>query len=315
MDFLKVNKSPGEDSAEKATGHRMSSWTIVFASLIFLAGCATKSEPENVDNSLGSVLSLGAVPTLADAEGLMRSGRYDAAVSKLSIIVNADPKDYDAQFLLGEALLKSGKPEDAVSRFGTVLNSTDHEIVAKQGLGLAFLQLGDRALAHDYLSQAIAADATLWRAQNALGHIYDEREAWSEAEAAYMAAISANPDAATVYNNLGVSYLLQERFGDAIQQFDKSLAIVHDSTVETNLRMAHALKGDYVAALVGTSNTGLSDALNNVGYAALLRGDMERAEAYFVRAMEISPSYHTRASENLRLLEDMKALGEQGKAS
>jgi Flp pilus assembly protein TadD len=48
--------------------------------------------------------------------------------------------------------------------------------------------------------------------------------------------------------------------------------------------------------------------LNNVGYVALLRGELKRAEAYFLRAIESSPSFYQPAAENLRLLGGMKQI-------
>ena len=80
------------------------------------------------------------------------------------------------------------------------------------------------------------------------------------------------------------------------------------ATARENLRLSLAWQGDYGRALSGVSPVGHAEALNNVGYIALLRGDYADAEAYLLRAMEIDPQYNEIASHNLSYLRDMRTL-------
>ncbi|MBL9096919.1 MAG: tetratricopeptide repeat protein, partial [Alphaproteobacteria bacterium] len=125
------------------------------------------------------------------------------------------------------------------------------------------------------------------------------------AEAAYQAALIPRPRAAA-HNNLGLSYARQRRYDEAITQFHLALALKADPLVRTNLRFAYAMKGEYLNALAGVAKENLPDALNNVGYAAMLRGDYEAAEAYLTRAIEASATHHRTASDNLQLLNDLR---------
>ena len=43
----------------------------------------------------------------------------------------------------------------------------------------------------------------------------------------------------------------------------------------------------------------MPNVLNDVGVIAMRQGDLRRAESYFARAMELSPSYHAKAAQNL----------------
>ena len=58
----------------------------------------------------------------------------------------------------------------------------------------------------------------------------------------------------------------------------------------------------------------LPDALNNAGYAALLRGDYPQARILFLKAIDASPSFYEPSWSNLRFLssvEQRQALAER----
>ena len=82
-----------------------------------------------------------------------------------------------------------------------------------------------------------------------------------------------------------------------------------------NLRIALAWQGQYDQALVGIQPSERADALNNVGYVAMLRGDQDTAQKCFSQALEISPTYHDHAARNLetlKLLVKSKAANQTG---
>lgn len=59
-------------------------------------------------------------------------------------------------------------------------------------------------------------------------------------------------------------------------------------------------------ALAGVGMAQLPEVLNNLGYVAMVKGDLPVAEAYFTRAIEASPSYYRIAAENLICLKAMR---------
>jgi Flp pilus assembly protein TadD len=244
-------------------------------------------------------------PGFPDPEQDFAPAELQRAVAALRGILREEPSSQDAQIKLGEVYLRLHQPTDAMKQFTAALTSSAHEAVAKQGLGLCFLKLGDQDSARKYLGEAVTADPTLWRAQLGLGKLADSARDWAAAEAAYKAALTPRPHAAA-HNNLGLSYARQSRHDDAIAQFQASLAIKQDPIVRTNLRFAYAMQGNYLNALAGVAKENLPDALNNVGYAAMLRGDYNAAEAYFTRAIEASATHHRLAADNLQLLKDLQ---------
>ena len=281
----------------------------------FLSACAGQQDIPPEDLTIESVLQEGRKSTIAEAQEHYDNGRYEAAASKLGGILQREPGNAEAALLMGESLLKLGRPKQAVGYFSSAQDDPEFQARALQGMGIAFVLLDDSESAKNRLEEAVALDPDLWRAQNALGQVYDSQQMWVESAAAYDRALAANPDAATVHNNMGMSALLQQDFDTAVRRFERAVNLNPNLPgAQTNLRIALALKGDYIDAFAGVPRERLADTLNNIGYAAMMRGDLDVAESYFVRAMEASPTYHRTAAANLDQLrylrERQRSVGE-----
>ena len=136
----------------------------------------------------------------------------------------------------------------------------------------------------------------------------DSRSNWTAADEAYERALAIKPDAALVLNNMGISKLMRRDFVAAEQTFAKALAADPDlDEAAGNLRIAQAWQGRYQEALRGADQTTLPQRLNDVGYVAMLRGDLDVAETLFLRAISASPTYHKVAHQNLEQVEQMRA--------
>jgi Flp pilus assembly protein TadD len=279
---------------------------ILASTLLGLAGCAPAADHNKA--TLAELLGKN-LPEIDDVKAMIDGGQIHAARDALQQMRVQQPENLEVAFLLGEVLLKLHNPDGALGHYEAAIASPEKRALALQGAGLALLQLGRTDDASTKLEEAVAADASLWRALNALARVYDARHDWSAAETAYRNAIAANPNQANLYNNLGMSYLLQHRFDEAIAEFQRAITLDPGLKVaRTNMRMAYALQGRYVQALAGVPERELPNVLNNVGYAALLRGEYDTARSYLARAIEISPAYHREASANLQQLEGLVSL-------
>jgi Flp pilus assembly protein TadD len=146
-----------------------------------------------------------------------------------------------------------------------------------------------------------------WRAWNALGRARDARRAWEEARAAYERALALAPDEGAVLNNFGMSKLSAGDHDGAAALFVRALEASPDlAAAETNLRLAPALGGRYEEALAGVDAEDRPAALNNAGYAALLRGDYAQARILFLRAIDASPGFYEPAWSNLQFLSSVE---------
>lgn len=279
------------------------------AAVLALAGCAGAGEEQRAGPPAVSAEQRAAI--LERGERALESGRLEAAMALSERLARADPGDPGARLLAAEVRLAQGALPEAEGAFGKLADHADPRIAARalQGQGLAMAAAGNGA-AQASLRRAVASDARLWRAWNALGYLYDLQRAWALAEQSYEMALAAAPRAAEIFNNRGYSRLLQGRYDAARADFAQALALDPAlAAARENLRLALAWEGRYDEALLGVGAAGRPQALNNVGFVALLRGDYDRAERLFLQAMEINPAYDAAVARNLARLGDLRAMG------
>jgi Flp pilus assembly protein TadD len=286
-----------------------------FVILLAIAGCEDPIDPDE-ELKLDELL-LRAPASLGDIQKDIANGSYSSADLKLADRLNQIPDDYTAAFIHGELLLSMGRGSDAMSRFLLASQSDELRARALQGLGLALIRIaGPHEAPRVNLEEAVSLDPTLWRAYNGLGQIYDTDREWEKAEVAYSRAIELQPANPILYSNLGMSYLLQQRYDIAAVKFRQALQLDPEMVVaRTNLRLSYGSQGKYVQALAGVADKDMPDALNDVGFLAMVRGDFDAAEAYLTRAFETSPSYHRKAAFNLKRLEEMRLLQAESDAA
>lgn len=236
-------------------------------------------------------------------------GRFEDAEKMLERVLRAEPESGDARLILGELFLAEGRSSQAFGVFKQLAETPQFAARAHQGAGIAALRSDDPERALDHLKQAVALDPDLWRAWNALGSYYDSERLWAEADEAYESALAVAPDEAIVYNNHGFSLFSQGRLEESIAVLQQALQIDPDlEPTKANLRMALAWSGRYVHAMSGADDRDMPRVLNNIGYIALMRGDLENAEAYLLRAMEADPSFNEVAWRNLTYLRNVREM-------
>ena len=294
----------------RAMARRPSIWGRVLASVVLIAvvlsGCATSTSPPTPTPEIEALDQLRerAVTALETRRAAQAKQLYGSILARV-------PDDPEALTGLGEAEVLLGEYGPALdhSRKAAEL-AAERALLKSRALhnaGLALL-LTDRAeQAEQELEAAVELDPMSWRAWNARGRARDARRAWEEAAAAYEKALTLTPDAGAVLNNFGMSKLSAGDPEAAAELFVRALEASPDlAPAETNLRLALALGGRYEEALAGVAAEDLPDALNNAGYAALLRGDYAQARVLFLRAIDASPGFYEPAWSNLRFLSSVE---------
>jgi Tfp pilus assembly protein PilF len=248
------------------------------------------------------------IRVLARGEAAVAAAAYDLAEADFRSIVEQEPSNARARLGLAEVHLANGRVDEARDDFAALTKVAEIRAVALQALGLALLAQQGKDSARTPLDLAVAADPSLWRAWNALGLYHASVGDWKKAETQYRKGLDANPRSATLNNNLGFTYLMRREYAKAADSFSRALALDPKlKQARGNLRLALAWQGRYIEALSGTAREDVPAALNDIGYVAMLRNDHAAAEAYFVRAMEASPSFHQAAAQNLEKLKSLTA--------
>ena len=288
-----------------------SQWRLLAAVIcgaLLLSGCAT-TEPTPPAQPAASPEAVRSA--LARADAALSKGDLTAARKGYRRVLTLAPDTKAAQLGLGEIELVAGDPNQALEYFSAVATADPTlRPGALQGQGITLVKLGRPEAALPALKEAVTLDPGLWRAWNALGTLEDARHDWAAADEAYGKALAIKPDAAIVLNNIGMSKLVRRDYAAAEQDFARALAMDPDlDEAAANRRLAQAWQGRYEVALQGAGNETLPRLLNDVGYVAMLRGDLATAESLFLRAIAASPTYHDVAYKNLEEVERLKSTG------
>jgi Flp pilus assembly protein TadD len=238
----------------------------------------------------------------------LRAERYDEAHSFFKRVLRDREGDPDAMLGLGEAFLGQHRLDDAFRQFEKVSEEASSTLRGKafQGQAIVRLRQGQHDTAEDLLNKAIDLDPALWRAWNGLGRVRDARKDYVAARYAYRQAIDIDPKNALLHNNLGFSLLASGNPAYAETSLRRALELDPEMEVAAaNLRFALALQGRYAPALAGAHASERARIMNNVGYAALLRGDHDKARSLFLSAMEVDPGFFKEARRNLAYLETL----------
>jgi Flp pilus assembly protein TadD len=242
---------------------------------------------------------------LAMLDAAIAEGRLDAARELIAPMWASGTPDV---LLRGaELALAGGSLPEAAEAFTGLLGGP-LAATAQQGLGITRLREGKDGEARPLLEQAVTADPGLARAWNALGVLADKARDWPAADIAYGKAIAAAPQDAGIMANRGWSRLLRGHHQAA--ELDLIAALKLDPKLKvarTNLALARAMQGRYQEAFLTSDKASLATDLNTVGYAAMMRGDLAVAEAYFNRALSLNPQFDRAAWANLQYLAELKA--------
>ncbi len=186
---------------------------------------------------------------------------------------------------IGEALQvalehhRSGRLREAETLYLQILNTRPDHPESLHLLGVIAHQMGQHAVAVEYINKAIAIDPTLAEGHNNIGEAYRALGEPDRAIAHYRQALALRPGYPQPHNNLGIALSAQGRYEEAIVHYRQAL----------------------------TLDPAFPEACNNLGAACQEIGRLEDAVAHYRRAIALKPAY-AEAHRNLG-----NALREQGK--
>lgn len=167
-----------------------------------------------------------------------------------------------------EKMYKESKLDEAISEFGKIIElAPKNQLAAKATnfIGDIYYDKGDDANAEVYFKEAIKIDPTLIEAYRNLGHTYFSQEKYDDAIVQYEKVIDANPDTelkAECLKAIGDVYRNQEKYDDALTEFNKILELNVDNAVK-------------------------SETLRAIGQIHVLKGDNNQALKKFSEAKEL----------------------------
>lgn len=181
---------------------------------------------------------LGALQTLAAAIAQAPSDAPAAGDHAVKLIADADvldaaddavadrPEDAGLRYLLGRLLQERERTEDAAAMFRDAISVSPAFQAAYVALGSGHIKAFEWKAAIDVAEEAVAAGLDGAPIQRIFAQAYDGLDEFEKAEAAYLAAIDANPHDADSMVDLGNLWV---RMGDKLRKaqrsFDSALAV------------------------------------------------------------------------------------------
>jgi Flp pilus assembly protein TadD len=284
---------------------------------ILLSGCALTdanqprpdaklaSSPQGVESQAkpgANVPDLSADKHEAMGDALMSRGQAHEALAHYERAAAKDPENLGAVLKYGYALLETDQAESALDVFNRALAMQPEAAMAQAGAGMAYFRRGLNRQAEAHLRKAVVLDGSLWRAYNVLGVILISEKQPQAAVEFLKKARTLAPDHPQALNNLGVAQMLVGDLQGAASSLHQAIraGAVGEKTYN-NLGIVLARLGRYDEALEAFMVAGdEAKAYNNLGCALMLAGRYTRALAVFEKAMEASPTFYVKASENMR---------------
>ena len=251
--------------------------------------------------------------TIAQIQQAIDDQRYVDAGTLLDRTVFDGKGDPRLTLLMGDLNLAKGHYDVALTSFKQVESVPAVHVRALEGEGLCMMLLGRDDDAFQALQATVSANPAAWHAWNALGVTYDRRHDWAKAGDAYEHAMSGSGGSPLVLNNRGFSRLSQGRLDEAAADFVAALQKKPDFvSARNNLRLAIAMKGDYIRATEGGGAKDRAAILNNAGYVAMTRGDYSEAKNLLGQAIQAKGEFYSVAAANLEMVHGLETGGPAG---
>ncbi len=165
------------------------------------------------------------------------------------------------QFNMGLSYFYRGNLKQAESHFRRTKKIDPFFPKINESLGELLLRREAYSESISVLKQAIAADTFSWIAHYLLGLAYQRTKEWTSAYEEFVAAVEMDPNEPNGWQMCGEVLLSLERFDEAERYLRKALEL----------------------------NPHLTDAIANVGFLYLFRGDWGAASECFERALALEP--------------------------
>ena len=238
---------------------------------------------------------------IRDASVAIAAGRLEEAKLIIARAVSHGAQGSAIDRLAADLAFASGNYAEAVAIYQQLARSSDKKSGDCEKGALSALRIGNIEDARPLVACAVASPKASWRAWNARGVLADRTGDWSIADQSYEQAHRLSPDEAAILNNEGWSKLLRGDWRSAVGLFEQAAALDRTSKrIANNLDLAKsALAGELPSRQGDESDANWAVSLNDAGVAAELLGDRQRAIAAFTQALEASPTWYERASNNL----------------
>jgi tetratricopeptide (TPR) repeat protein len=163
------------------------------------------------------------------ADFLMRYEKYDEAEKQYKRILRTDPENYKALVAIGNIALLNGNHQAAVNAFdqAVAINPDNTEVYSH--IGAAYLDQKEYHKALDLYEKAAIVKPDEEKLQLILFSIYEKLKMDDKAETTLKNLVKNDPKRPEFYALLGEFYRKQERFSEALDDYQKAYELKNSS--------------------------------------------------------------------------------------
>ncbi len=258
----------------------------------------------------------GALELLAQAYAHHGAGRLDEAQAGYRAVLERDPRNFDAEHLLGVVALQRARPEEALPHFERAVGINPQSAHAHNSLGETYRRLGRGEQALASLQRALALDARMVEAHFNLGGLLRGLGRNGEAIECFRRALEVNAEFAQAHASLAVALSEAGDPDAALASAQRALALNPDSAAyHVNVGNLLRAKGfldeaaaAYRAALARDAR--LVEAHNNLGNILRHQGRIDEALASYEEALRLKPDFAEALLNAAQLLRENRRLNE-----
>jgi Flp pilus assembly protein TadD len=178
-----------------------------------------------------SISSLSGAPSpanspklLADARSLMAAGNFKGAESALRAYLLTEPRSGDARYLLAYTLLRQNNPKGSLEEYTRAAALQAPTAEQLREVGQDYVLLNDTADADKWILRSVEMNGADPEGWYSLGRLRYTEQRFGDALECFNKAIALAPGSVKVENNLGLAYEGLNRTDDAVMAYRQAIA-------------------------------------------------------------------------------------------
>lgn len=247
----------------------------------------------------------------------LQVGDVDRALYRFVVAYELDPSAYEALHKVGVIHAQRGSLDRAALAFELVLKENPDNVATLLEMGLIEINRRRYQQAETYLNRVIETNPELWRAHNGLGVLADLNQDFASAQWYYRQALKLYPKSPTLLNNLGYSNYLAGDWQRA-RQFVEAALDSDPSYIKArlNLGLIFVRQGYYDEAIATFGKVMEKSAVyERIGTLCLVEGKYDDADRFLNLAISASPTYYKEAYDKLEKLQVLRATPKRPKVA
>ncbi len=209
-----------------------------------------------------------------------------------------NPKFATAYLNLGVACKEQKNLKEAVDALRKAVKFAPQYTKAWYTLGSIYTAQKQLEAAQTAIQKALKLEPNNAEALTAMGNWYREKRQLDTAIRYYQKALSIRPDFAEAFKHLGAAQMQAKEYMEALQAYQKALELSPEADLACAVGVLLSEKLYQKTAALDYFELALqlddacADAYNGIAAIYVLRGEIERALAYFQQAKTLAPDNH-----------------------